>query len=290
MVSSSEPDILLGLIGAGIQASRAPAMHQREAAEHGLRCIYKLIDLQQLGLGVDALAELLTAAERMGFAGLNITHPCKQAVIPLLTELSDDAKAIGAVNTVLLRGGRRIGHNTDWSGFAESFRRGLPDATLGRVVQVGAGGAGGAVAYAAAKLGIGQLTIFDIDPRRSHTLAEATCARFGEGRAVPGTDIATAIAAADGVINATPIGMVGHPGMPVSPDLLREALWVSDVIYFPLETELLRTARSLGCRTLDGGGMAVFQAAEAFSLFTNQTADAARMLRYFAALRSDQQP
>ena len=128
MVSSGEPDILLGLIGAGIQASRAPAMHQREAAEHGLRCIYKLIDLQQLGLGVDALAELLTAAERMGFTGLNITHPCKQAVIPLLTELSDDAKAIGAVNTVLLRGGRRIGHNTDWSGFAESFRRGLSDA------------------------------------------------------------------------------------------------------------------------------------------------------------------
>jgi shikimate dehydrogenase len=281
MVSSSEPDILLGLIGAGIQASRAPAMHQHEAAEHGLRCIYRLIDLQQLGLGVDALAELLTAAERLGFAGLNITHPCKQAVIPLLTELSDDAKAIGAVNTVLLHGGRRIGHNTDWSGFAESFLRGLPDATLGRVVQVGAGGAGAAVAYAAAKLGIGHLAIFDIDFDRSQNLAKEICARFGEDRAVPGTDIVAAIAAADGVINATPIGMVGHPGMPVSPDLLRGALWVADVIYFPLETELLRTARSLGCRTLDGGGMAVFQAAAAFTLFTNQTADAARMLHHF---------
>lgn len=290
MVSSGEPDILLGLIGAGIQASRAPAMHQREAAEHGLRCVYKLIDLMQLGLGVDALAELLTAAERMGFTGLNITHPCKQAVIPLLTEVSDDAKAIGAVNTVLLRGGRRIGHNTDWSGFAESFRRGLSDATLGRVVQVGAGGAGSAVAYAAAKLGVGQLTIFDIDFDRSQALAKEICARFGEGRAVPGTDIVAAIAAADGVINATPIGMVGHPGMPVSPDLLRAALWVADVIYFPLETELLRSARSLGCRTLDGGGMAVFQAAEAFSLFTSQTANVARMLRQFATMGLDRQP
>ncbi len=140
------------------------------------------------------------------------------------------------------------------------------------------------MAYAAAKLGIGRLTIFDIDRDRSQTLAKEICARFGEGRAAAGTDITAAIAAADGLINATPIGMAGHPGMPVSPDLLREALWVSDVIYFPLETELLRTARSLGCRTLDGGGMAVFQAAEAFSLFTNQNADTARMLRHFTTM------
>ena len=74
-----------------------------------------------------ALPDILTAAQRFGFAGLNITHPCKQAVIPLLDDLSPDAAALGAVNTVVLKDGRRVGHNTDWWGFAESFRRELPD-------------------------------------------------------------------------------------------------------------------------------------------------------------------
>src|SRR5579859_7142322 len=195
--------LLLGLIGAGIQASRAPALHEGEAAEQGLRCIYKLIDLEQLKLGTDALPDLLTAAERMGFSGVNITHPCKQAVIPLLSELSADARAIGAVNTVQLRDGRRIGHNTDWWGFAENFRRGLPDVPLRRVVQLGAGGAGAAVAYAAMQLGVQQLAILDVDGGRAAALA----ARCGADRASAVTDLATALADADGIINCTPIGM-----------------------------------------------------------------------------------
>jgi shikimate dehydrogenase len=276
--------LLLGLIGAGIQASRAPALHEHEAAEQGLRCIYKLIDLEVLKLGVDALPELLTAAERMGFAGLNITHPCKQAVIGLLHDLSPDARALGAVNTVLLREGRRIGHNTDWYGFAENFRRGLPDVSLRHVVQFGAGGAGSAVAHAALTLGAGQLTIIDIDAGKARAVADSLCGRFGDGRAITGTDAAAALANADGMINTTPIGMVNYPGLPVPQELLRPELWVAEIVYFPLETELLRVARARGCRTLDGGGMAVLQAVEAFRLFTGITPDAARMLRHFAAM------
>jgi shikimate dehydrogenase len=274
--------LLLGLIGTGIQASRTPAMHEREAAEQGLRCIYKLIDLTRLGLGADALPELLTAAERMGFAGLNITHPCKQAVIPHLHELSADASALGAVNTVLLRDGRRIGCNTDWFGFAENFRRGLPGVRLGQVVQLGAGGAGAAVAHAALTLGVGVLTIFDVDSDRMTTLAGDLCSRFGEGRAVAGSDLAGVLAQADGLINATPMGMADHPGLPLPQQLLRSSLWVAEIVYFPLETALLRAARALGCRTLDGGGMAVFQAVEAFRLFSGIAPDSDRMLRHFA--------
>src|SRR6478735_5892373 len=133
--------LLLGLIGTGIQLSRTPEMHMREAAAQGVGCIYRLIDLTKLGLGVEALPELLTAAQRMGFDGLNITHPCKQAVIPHLDELSENARALGAVNTVILRDGRKIGENTDWSGFAEPFRRKMSDVPVNRVVQIGAGGA-----------------------------------------------------------------------------------------------------------------------------------------------------
>ncbi|WP_233553322.1 shikimate dehydrogenase, partial [Teichococcus wenyumeiae] len=157
----SRPQLLLGLIGAGIQLSRTPAMHEAEGAAQGFNTLYRLIDLDQLRLGPDALPELLTAAERMGFSGLNITYPCKQEVIPHLHELSDEARELGAVNTVVLREGRRIGHNTDASGFAESFRRQLPGVPLGRAVQLGAGGAGAAVAHAALRLGAGQLHLFD---------------------------------------------------------------------------------------------------------------------------------
>jgi shikimate dehydrogenase len=280
----SRPAFLAGLIGAGIQASRTPAMHEREGAEQGLRLIYRLIDLDALGLASADLPDLLTAAERMGFAGLNITFPCKQAVIPLLHELSPDARALGAVNTVVLRDGRRTGHNTDGSGFAEGFRRGLPGVARARVVQLGAGGAGAAVAHALLAEGVGRLSIADVDAARARALAEDLNARFGDGRAEACGDLPAAMAAADGLVNCTPVGMAKLPGLPLPVELLRSALWVAEIVYFPLETELLRAARALGCRTLDGGGMAVFQAAGAFRLFTGIAPDAERMLRHFAAM------
>ena len=283
-LSDTCPAFLAGLIGAGIQASRTPAMHEREGAKQELRYIYKLIDLQALNLGVEALPDLLLAAERMGFAGLNITHPCKQAVIPLLHDLSEDARALNAVNTVVLRDGRRIGHNTDWWGFAESFRRNLPDAKRDRVVQLGAGGAGAAVAHAALTLGVGRLTIVDTEQARADQVASSLAQRFGAGRAVAGADLAAVMAEAKGLINTTPVGMAKYPGLPLPAELLRPELWVAEIVYFPLETELLRRARTLGCRTLDGGGMAVFQAVEAFRLITGITPDADRMLRHFASM------
>jgi shikimate dehydrogenase len=279
-----QQSFLVGLIGAGIQASRTPAMHEREGAEQGLLYLYKLIDLEKLALGAHGLPDLLTAAERMGFAGLNITYPCKQLVIPHLSDLSDDARALGAVNTVVLRDGKRIGHNTDWYGFAESFRRGLPDVKRDRVVQLGAGGAGAAVAHAALTLGVKQLTLFDLDANRTKRLAADLAVRFGEGRATPGADLGGAMAESDGLIHATPTGMAKHPGLPLPATFLRPELWVAEIVYFPLETELLRTAKGIGCRTLNGGGMAVFQAAEAFRLFTGIAPDADRMLRHFASM------
>ena len=278
------PSVLVGLVGAGIQASRTPAMHEREGAEQGLRYVYKLIDLEALGLDAGALPEILTAAQRFGFAGLNVTHPCKQAVIPLLDELSPDAEALGAVNTVVLSGGRRVGHNTDWWGFAESFRRELADVRRDRVVQFGAGGAGAAVAHALLTLGAGEILVIDTDEARAAELAAALRRRFGETRASANPDMAAALASADGVVNTTPLGMAKYPGMAFPAEHLRPDLWVADVVYFPLETELLRQARARGCRTMGGGGMAVFQAVGAFRLFTGREPDAARMLRHFDAM------
>jgi shikimate dehydrogenase len=278
--------VLVGLIGAGIQASRSPRLHEQEAGELGVKYLYQLIDIQKLGVGVEALPRLLNAAQWMGFAGVNVTHPCKQAVIPLLDALSEDAAAIGAVNTVVFDGGKRVGHNTDWRGFAESFMRGMADLRREVVAVLGGGGAGAAVAYAAMTLGARRLAIYDIDRDRAAQLSDNICRRFGPGRAAAVTDLAAEMTVADGLIQATPVGMAGHSGLPLPPELLRSDLWVAEVVYFPLETELLRSARALGCRVMDGGGMAVFQAAEALRLFTGLVPDRERMMRHFEAMNA----
>jgi len=281
MTSSRTPSILAGLIGAGIQASRTPALHEHEGDAQGMRYLYRLIDIDALKLDSSALPDLLLAAQRMSFTGLNITFPCKQAVIPLLDELSSEALGIGAVNTVVFKDGKRIGHNTDCLGFAEGFRRGLPNVPRKRVVQLGAGGAGAAVAHALLAEGVEQLSIFEVDPARAQSLVDNLNAHFGTARAQVGRDLPGAMASADGLVNTTPVGMTKLPGTPLPPELLHAALWVAEIIYFPLETELLRHARALGCQTLDGGTMAVFQAVKAFELFSGQPADAERMQAHF---------
>lgn len=272
------PAYLLGLIGSGIQASRTPAMHEREGARRGFRTIYRLIDITPLGLGAEALPELLANCQRLGFNGLNITHPCKQTVIPLLDALSDDAAAIGAVNTVVFENGRRIGHNTDWWGYSYGLKRGLPDADLSSVLQLGSGGAGSAVAYALMKMGVGTLAIFDIDKAKAQALADDLNARFG-GRCRAVDDAPAAAAQAKGIVQCTPIGMAAHPGLPIAAEAISPAHWVSEIIYFPLETEFLRVAKAKGCRAADGSGMAVGQAVRAFELFTGVTPDSDAMRR-----------
>ncbi|TMH46943.1 MAG: shikimate dehydrogenase [Betaproteobacteria bacterium] len=277
---------LLGLIGEGIQASLSPALHEEEARYQGLSLHYQLIDLAQHGRSVADLPRLIDSAEAAGFDGLNITHPCKQAVLPLLTELSEDARAIGAVNTVVFRQGRRKGFNTDCSGFAMSFRQKLGDAARRRVVLLGAGGAGAAVAHATMSFGVEQLSIVDRDRERAEMLARRVAGNH-PGRVVASADdLAAAAKRADGLIHATPTGMAAHPGLAFDPSLLRPEMWVADIVYFPLETELLRAARKRGCLTLDGGGMMVWQAVGAFEHFTGIRPDAARMETHFLKMVS----
>ncbi|MDH6152251.1 MULTISPECIES: shikimate dehydrogenase [Paraburkholderia] len=275
---------LVGLIGSGISGSLTPAMHEEEGSKLGLHYVYRRIDLDAQKLDTAALPELLTAAERMGYNGLNITYPCKQAVIPLLDELSDDARALGAVNTVLFKDGKRIGHNTDWSGFARAFQRGLPDVSLERVVQLGAGGAGAAVAHAALNMGAQSLTLFDVDAARAQSLADELQARFPKAKVSAGTSLEESLCVAQGLIHATPTGMAKMPGLPLPAELLHRDLWVADIVYFPIRTALLQAAEALGCRTLSGGGMAVYQAVDAMRIFTGLEPDAERVYTHFQSL------
>lgn len=275
---------LTGLVGRDIQASLSPWLHEGEADAQGIRLVYRLFDLAADGMDADDLPRLLDALQLAGFAGVNVTHPYKQAIIAHLDELSPQAQQIGSVNTVVFRAGRRIGYNTDIYGFTENLRSGLPPASrFAQVVQMGAGGAGAATAHALMEMGAGQLTLFDPDAKRVQQLCAALGARHGAGRAVAGQDLAAAVAAADGIVNATPLGMEGYPGSAVPHALLRPALWVTDIVYFPLETQLLRDAREAGCTTLNGSGMTVFQAARAFEHFTQRKADSRRMAASFRA-------
>ena len=276
--------LLVGLIGQGIQRSLTPSMQEEEARAQGLRLHYQLIDLDLVGQGPEALPGLLAAARTMAFAGLNITYPCKQAVIPLLYDLSDEAQAMGAVNTVVFRDGRAIGHNTDGSGWRWGFERTLPGADLSRVVLLGAGGAGSAIAHSLCRMKAGQLVVVDQDGARARGLADELNRRYG-GRAASGSvDAEPALAGATGLVHATPTGMDKLPGLPLPAPLLRPDLWVSEIVYFPLETALLKAARALGCRVVDGGTMAVGQAVGAFELFTGRAADPKRMDAHFRRL------
>ena len=278
---SSKGAIHIGLLGRGIGASLSPIMHRREGARQGLDYHYHLIDFDALGLADGDLADVLTLLETIGFTGCNVTHPFKQTIIALLDDLAPDAAAIGAVNTVILGDGRRRGHNTDCWGFAESFRQGLPDVPRRSVLQIGAGGAGVAVARALYDLGVDHIDIVDADAGRAQTLMRRLDAA---GLSVAVMDRPEdAIPRADGIVNATPIGMDKYPGSPIDLALIDPRLWVADVIYFPRRTALIQHAAACGCQTLPGAGMAIYQAVKAFELFTQRAPSREHMAQVFEA-------
>lgn len=278
--------VAAALLGRGIGASRTPGMHEAEGARLGLRYAYRLADFDSLGLEDADLETAVAVARRLGLAGLNVTHPFKEAVVGCLDAVAPEAAAIGAVNTVVFGDAGTTGHNTDVYGFAESFRRGLAGAPLRRVVLFGAGGGGMAVAHALLALGTSSLAVVDRIPDKARSLASSLAGRFSGRHVAFATDVAAALASADGVVNATPTGMAKYPGMPFDERLIHPGLWVSDIVYFPPETALLSAARAAGCRTLGGSGMAIFQAVEAFHLISGVRADPEEMSRHFASLAS----
>lgn len=277
------------LIGAGVGPSLTPPMHEREGAWHGINYVYRTVDLDALGIPADGVAGLVDSARDLGFDGLNITHPCKQVVLKYLDSLSPDVVALGAANTVVFQDGKAVGHNTDKSGFVRGFRIGLPDVSVGRIVVIGAGGAGAAVSHALLSLGTCHIDVFDLEVARARALADSLRTIFADSGASTrhissSAELNAALRAADGLVHATPTGMAAHPGLPVPGEVLRSELWVADVVYRPLETALVRAARERGCRVLDGGRMAVFQAADAFELFTGIAPDPTRMRSHFHEL------
>jgi shikimate dehydrogenase len=283
-----------GLIGRDILASRSPWLHEQEARALGLELRYELFDFNVLGLSESDLGSMLRRLSQQGYCGVNVTFPFKAAVMPLLDSIDEGAVLVGAVNTVAMRDGRLVGHNTDMIGFRDSFARELPQASLARVLQLGAGGAGAAVASALLSLGTKRLEITDVRNDRAEELAARLRGRFQGAEIVTCEVNAIDTTGFSGVVNATPIGMASHPGSPLDARQLRSDMWVVDVVYFPLETQLLRQAQDAGCRVLNGSGMVVGQAALAFEIMTGRVASQTRMAESFHKMprtrASDDQP
>jgi shikimate dehydrogenase len=283
--SRNREKFLTGLIGAPIAQSAAPAMHEQAAAALGVRCHYQLIEVA--GADAATLRALLDGVRRLGFAGVNVTFPYKEAVIPLLDELSPDARTIGAVNTVVVRDGRLVGYNTDSSGFARAIGDLVAGSKHGAVALIGAGGVGKAIAFALASLGIAGLNIFDADRVKAEALSSQLQGRL---KARVTDDVAGALEGVVGVVNGTPAGMLPDRGMAVQDALLHGGLWVADAVYTPLWTPLLMAAKAKGARVMTGRDLAVYQAADAFELFTGLRPPVDVIQNAFDAVRASRYP
>jgi quinate/shikimate dehydrogenase (NAD+) len=282
---------LVGLVGAGVEPSLMPTLHMLEARALGLDYVYRIVDLTVWSVPPSEIGTLLHFAAALGYDALNITHPCKQLVVGHLDDVSERAARLGAVNTVIFSDGTTTGYNTDQRGFATALATELPGAVRDVVVQLGAGGAGAAVADALLESGAEHLIIVDRDDDKAVALVGQLAARFPTAWVEAGQPdkLPVVMPAADGLVHCTPTGMADHPGIPLDPALLHAGLWVADIVYRPLETALLRAARAAGCRVMHGGHMAVHQAADTLRLVTGREPDVVRMLRMFARLVDDSQ-
>jgi len=278
----------VGLLGFDLDLSLSRVLHEAEGRALGLDYRYDVFDANRNPAYRDVGARLDTA-RREGYSGLNITHPFKQVAVGYVDQMSDDAWVLGAVNTVVFEGGKSVGHNTDWYGFARSIDKNLSRVSRRTVVQFGAGGAGVAVAHALLRSGVDRLVLLDIEQGRAEVVAESLNAAHERAAVEAGAvaDAARWVRDADGVVNATPLGMPAHPGSAIPLELLRPGLWVHDVVYMPLETVLTAAARSAGSLTVGGGDMLVFQAAEGFRLFTGVAPDVDRMLAHLQQIIAD---
>jgi shikimate dehydrogenase len=270
--SVSSGRILAGLLGAPIAHSASPVMHERAAAALGLRCHYQLIEI--VGASPHELKFLLEGVRRLGFSGINVTFPYKEAVIDLLDELSPSAKMIGAVNTVVVRDGRLIGHNTDTTGFSRAVSGLVTASAHGAVAVIGAGGVGKAIAFALASLGVTELRIFDRERAKAAYLAAQL--QDHVSTSIPHS-VEDAVLGVAGIVNGSPVGMLPNRGTPVPDALLHAGLWVADAVYSPLWTPLLLAAMAKGAAVMTGRELAIYQAADAFELFTGLTPSSTEM-------------
>ncbi|MGR3481440.1 shikimate dehydrogenase family protein [Salipiger marinus] len=268
------PDIRLGLIGDNIAASRSPRLHELAGLQNARVVQYDRLVPQDLGQSWDAIFDGLAAK---GYRGTNITYPYKEKVVPRLVIEDPLVRAIGACNTAIFDQGRALGHNTDYSGFVAAYRRLRGDTPTGPVLMIGTGGVGRAVAFGLVALGTPEIRLVDMDPAKARALAEDLRAAAPGLRVIVGEDAATAAQGAEGLINCTPVGMVGKPGTPLPAAAMASGTWAFDAVYTPVDTQFLTDAAARGLQILSGWELFFYQGVHAWTLFTGLPLDEARL-------------
>lgn len=267
-------DLHLGLIGDNIAHSSAPLLHRLAGEQNGLAVQYDRLVPAEMGKSFDQIFE---AARAGGFRGLNITYPYKEIAFRAVRIDDPQVRRIGAINTIVFTEEGPKGYNTDYSGFIDAYRNVRGRAAPGAVAMAGTGGVGKAIAFALLSLGAREIRLFDPDAEKAHRLADDM------RRAEPGARIAVSFSieeaaqGADGLINCSPVGMVGKPGTPIPRALMAGASWVFDAVYTPVETRFIQDARAAGLEIISGYELFFYQGVNAWEFFSGLPLDHDRL-------------
>ncbi|SUB00117.1 Quinate/shikimate dehydrogenase [Pannonibacter phragmitetus] len=266
--------IRLGLIGDNIAASSSPRLHVLAGLQNGRTVTYDRLVPREMGMEFDPLFAHVAAD---GYRGVNVTYPYKERAAAKVQVDDPLVRAIGAVNTVIFEDGKARGFNTDYSGFIAAYRALRGDAAPGPVLMIGAGGVGKAVAFGLIALGLSEIRIADRDVAKADALAEALKAVRPDLVTRTGPEAAELAAGASGLINCTPVGMVGYGGTPLERAFMTGAAWVFDAVYTPVDTPFLKDAEAEGLTIISGYELFFGQGVDAWAIFTGLPLDHGRL-------------
>ncbi|SFR45838.1 shikimate dehydrogenase family protein [Litoreibacter janthinus] len=279
MTDEAKNTVKLGLIGDNITQSKSPRLHRTAGALVGLNVTYDLLIPAELGLTFDGV---FAYAQSNGYRGVNVTYPYKE-LAPFKVSIDDPfVRAIGAINTVVFEGDGPKGFNTDYSGFLNAYRCARGDTPTGTVCLIGTGGVGKAVAFGLVGLNAKTIRCVDIDEAKAASLATALAALGSDTTFEVFTDPVAAANGADGIINCTPMGMVGIGGTPLPAEAMRGATWAFDAVYTPVDTPFLQDAAQAGLTVISGYELFFGQGLDAWDIFVGAPLDQAALRRAIA--------
>lgn len=261
----------LGLIGGNIAASRSPVLHTVCALSVGGNASYDLLIPAEQGR---SFAQMLDHCAKAGFHGVNVTYPHKEEAAALVPAGDPVVAAMGSANTVRFTAQGPRAFNTDYTGFVAAFRAQFADRAPGRVLVLGTGGVGRAVVFGLARLGATEVLLYDTDLSKVVSLAAALRKQF-PAVAVRAAEPAmlTDLTGVDGVVNCTPLGMVGRPGSALPAGVQGSPAWAFDAVYTPDRTEFRAQVEALGAEFLSGYDLYFHQGVQAFEIFSGAKPD-----------------
>ena len=271
---TAAPDLKLGLIGDNIARSRAPLLHRLAGRQNDMVVQYDRLIPKEIGAGFDTV---FAKCADEGYRGINITYPYKERAAAKVAVGDPLVRAIGAVNTVLFEPGGPTGRNTDYTGFITAYRGVRGDVAPGTVCLIGTGGVGRALAFALVALRAAELRLVDRDITKAEALAADLRALPDAPRIVVHGDAIAAARDATGILNGTPVGMVGYDGTPLPASAMSGAAWAFDAVYTPVETQFLQDADAAGLVVMSGYELFFYQGVHAWGHFSGKPLDEARL-------------